>query len=219
MADARRALWLESDRVLVVADLHLGYAWAHRHAGQLMPLSMREDTTDRLVELQRDYGPKETVLLGDIVHRTVPVPALEAALQDLVKRVSATSKLTFVRGNHDQQLEHLTARCFKDLKLETEARFGHNLLIHGDQVVTTTKVERIIMGHEHPAVWLDDGVATGMKCPCFLVSPRVVILPAFSRWAAGMEVGRHRFLSPLARATRFTMAAAILGDKLLPVRL
>ena len=41
--DHRRAVYLEAERILCVADLHLGYAWAHRFSGQLMPLRGEED--------------------------------------------------------------------------------------------------------------------------------------------------------------------------------
>ncbi|MCC6233574.1 MAG: hypothetical protein IT580_13070, partial [Verrucomicrobiales bacterium] len=31
--DARRAVWLEGHRALLVADVHLGYVWAERQRG------------------------------------------------------------------------------------------------------------------------------------------------------------------------------------------
>ena len=78
--DARRALWIPEARLLAVADLHLGYAWAHRHAGQLMPITARDTTAERLRALVEDYKPQRLVLLGDIVHRAVPVKPVKEAL-------------------------------------------------------------------------------------------------------------------------------------------
>jgi uncharacterized protein len=219
VADVRRALWLEEERTLVVADLHLGYAWAHRHGGQLLPLSVEEDTADRLAELQRDYRPREIILLGDVVHRTVPVPALESILRDVIQRLSLDSAVTVVRGNHDGQLDQLLVKVGSLVKVIAESRIGKYLLIHGDQPAELQQQEFVIMGHEHPAFWLDDGVASGAKCPCFLMSENVLVLPAFSRWAAGTEVGRQEFLSALARSTKFTTAVALVADRLLPVPL
>ncbi|RYY91444.1 MAG: hypothetical protein EOO11_22700, partial [Chitinophagaceae bacterium] len=71
--DVRRAVWLPETGTLAVSDLHLGYVWAHRHSGQMLPVSMAEETVPRLLELVTAYKPKELVLLGDIVHRAVPV--------------------------------------------------------------------------------------------------------------------------------------------------
>src|SRR5690242_15053507 len=57
--DARRALWYAPARTLVVADLHLGYAWAQRKAGLLLPLSPGDDTVDRLEALLDCYRPEQ----------------------------------------------------------------------------------------------------------------------------------------------------------------
>src|SRR3954449_13283731 len=107
VADARRALWLERERVLAVADLHLGYAWAHRANGQLMPISAANDTLPRLLELQRDYGPTEIIVVGDIVHRPVPAEALCEELQELISEFGGKVRLSFITGNHDRHLEKM----------------------------------------------------------------------------------------------------------------
>jgi metallophosphoesterase superfamily enzyme len=75
------------------------------------------------------------------------------------------------------------------------------------------------MGHEHPAINLRDGIATSVKCPCFLAGPRVLILPAFSQWSAGSNVRTASFLSAHARAATFTQAYAILAGRILPIPL
>jgi metallophosphoesterase superfamily enzyme len=75
------------------------------------------------------------------------------------------------------------------------------------------------MGHEHPAITIGDGVTTSQKCPCFLVSESVIILPAFSSWAAGTNIHAYEFMSETARAAKFTQAIAICGEKLLPISL
>jgi metallophosphoesterase superfamily enzyme len=77
----------------------------------------------------------------------------------------------------------------------------------------------ILMGHEHPAVRLGDGVASSTRCPCFLVGSRLLILPAFSNWAQGTVTSHYGLMSPLARNERFTRAVAILDDRLLSVPL
>src|SRR5688572_9140568 len=107
--DARRALWLSDSRVLAVADLHLGYAWAHRHGGQLMPLSMPDDTCERLVALQESYKPEHVVLLGDIVHRAVPVAPIRKELKRLLESFPAGTEVSLVSGNHDRNLGHFLA--------------------------------------------------------------------------------------------------------------
>src|SRR5687767_1946851 len=105
--DARRALWLPGPRTLAVADLHLGYAWAHRQSGQLMPISVPDDTQARLMALQKEYEPAEVVLLGDIVHRAVPIAPIRVQLTDVLGCFPSRTKVTLVAGNHDRHLERL----------------------------------------------------------------------------------------------------------------
>src|SRR6476660_846006 len=71
--DYRRAIFLEEHSVLAVADLHLGYAWAHRFHGQMLPLGGGDRLLERLTELCGYYKPRQFAFLGDIVHQAVPV--------------------------------------------------------------------------------------------------------------------------------------------------
>lgn len=222
--DARRAVYLAESATLAVADLHLGYAWAHRHGGQLLPLQLRDESTARLLALAGDYAPREIVLLGDIVHRAVPVPELRAEVRDLCAALSARAPLRLLAGNHDARLAE-----FAGCEVLTRWTAGPHLLLHGDERAADAAAShlqaaaerggRIIFGHEHPAITLSDRVATRAKCPCFLAAPNALVLPAFSPWAAGTEVRDRQFLSAYSHAAEFSHAIAILAGKLLPVPL
>jgi putative SbcD/Mre11-related phosphoesterase len=206
----------------VVADLHLGYAWAHRHAGQLLPIAAPEDTIDRLAAIAEEYRPSQIVLLGDIVHRAVPVPALRAQLDELSERLGGV-RVRWVAGNHDRDLGSMVP----GILLEREIPVGPHLLTHGAEgngaaashCLARVRNGLLIMGHEHPAIRVHDRVTTSVKCPCFLAGPRVLILPAFSPWSAGSNVRASQFLSAFAQNARFTHAYAILAGRILPVSL
>ena len=217
--DSRRAAWFPQERVLAIADLHLGYAWAHRLSGNLMPLPPPTETRERIATLQRDYQPREMVVLGDIVHRAVALPALETEMRDLAGLLDGGTRLILVAGNHDLGLSRLMAEWNLPVELTRFHKAGRYLFIHGDEPAPPLNGACCaIMGHEHPAISLGDGVTTSAKFPCFLVSERVLILPAFSLWAAGTNVRSYPFMSPLAQSAGFQEAIAIIGDKLLPVR-
>ena len=227
VVDARRAAWFPSERVLAVADLHLGYAWAHRLSGQLMPITPANDTLARLQELQRDYEPREIVVLGDIVHRAMALAVLEEEVCELLNGLSPRSQLTFLAGNHDRDLQKVLNQWSLPIQLASSRTVGGYLLVHGDAAVhpadesghskAGTRELRIVMGHEHPAISIGDGVTTSEKCPCFLVSDRVIILPAFSCWAAGTNIRAYPFMSTIAQQAKFRSAVAIVGEKLLRV--
>lgn len=226
--DARRAVFLPASRTLAVADLHLGYAWAKRTRGALLPV-VDDDSADRLTELQRTYQPRRLVVLGDIVQEALALPALEKLLRDFYERLGSASELIFCLGNHDRHLERLVRDWQLPVTCQHQFAIDGHELLHGDQLPRLTeevpfaleaspRVSRLI-GHEHPAFTLGDGLASRAKCPAFLVADGLLVLPAFSSWAAGCEFGRQPFLGPLARAAKFHTAFACVGPRLLRVPL
>src|SRR4051812_23136509 len=98
--DHRRALFLEEQRTLAVADLHLGYAWAHRFNGQMLPLQPRDGILERLNDLCSYYQPHAIALLGDIVHQAVPVKEIADELTELLQSLSARCSVQLILGNH-----------------------------------------------------------------------------------------------------------------------
>src|SRR5581483_3002490 len=220
LLDARRAIFLRETGTLAVADLHLGYAWAHRHGGQLLPVSAHEDSLPRLVELIDDYHPSELVLLGDIVHRAVSVDALKAELCATINALNERIQFVLLAGNHDRRLRRLLDECGLSVPLAIEHSAGTHLLTHGDAISRRAAINArgglVIIGHEHPAITISDRVTTTAKCPCFLVSDEAIVLPAFSRWASGTDVRNYPRMSPWLAGIDFKNAVAIVGEKLLP---
>lgn len=208
--DTRRALFLERESILCLADVHFGYEWAHRHAGQLLPVPP-DETAARIEKLCAAYGANRLALLGDIIHRDVPGTQARAAFRDFLSRISACSNVVLIVGNHDKGLERLLSG---EVPIHDFLCAGEYLLVHGDSLVEHSGARVVISGHEHPAVGLGDGVR-GARFPCFLIGEHNLVLPAFSNWAAGCDIRSGQFMSPLARNATFTHAVAIMGDKLL----
>jgi putative SbcD/Mre11-related phosphoesterase len=217
--DARRAVWLEEERILAIADPHLGYAWAHRASGQLMPLGV-DDASKRLQALLKSYQPRQVVVLGDIVHRAVAQKDFEQELHSFLELFKNTTELVLLAGNHDRNLKKVLDRITSGRVLQDSLRSGPFCFLHGDVSHASAEgCSRVFMGHEHPAIYLGDGVSTREKFPCFLVSDKIIVLPAFSRWAAGSPIGSGPLLSPITKTARFNLAVAILENRLLPVPL
>ena len=225
--DARRAVFLPEFSVLAVADLHLGYSWAQRSRGLLLPVETPDSTPSRLTDLVRDHAPQTVVLLGDLVQRAIALPALRTALEDLCRSLAGT-QIVLCLGNHDLRFEQLASDWHVPITITPELRLGRWRLCHGDDppakagtppMILESEPPLTVIGHEHPAVELNDGLATRVRVPCFLVSDNLVILPAFSDWAAGSVVGRHSFLGKAAQSARFHTAYACLGPRLLPLPL
>jgi metallophosphoesterase superfamily enzyme len=195
--DSRLAVWLAADRVLVMADLHWGYAASHRAQGNLLPSWGDEEIARRLHALIAAYQPAELIWLGDIVHTAAGGPAAEAFIS------KSPVPITLVAGNHDRRWQ--PAR-------ERHLRRGRLFFHHGDREETVPAGCLEVIGHHHPAVGWDDGAGGRLKLPALVASPRRLVLPAFSPWAAGAPwsdpladdetlwaIGRGRIL-PLGRA-------------------
>lgn len=194
--DARRAVYLEKEATLAIADPHLGYAWAQRAAGNLVPLGAGDEWAAALTGLIDEYAPRRVVVLGDFVHRAVRVEAIETEVCRFIEVVETRAELVLVGGNHDRGLDRLLERCGKAVEVRECLRCEDHLLIHGHEAADGKM--RVLMGHEHPVLTLGDPAGGSVRCPCFLVGERVTVLPAMSRWAAGCNVRSGRFLSEMA---------------------
>lgn len=226
VADSQRALWVESVQTLVVADVHLGHLWVERQRGSLLPI-VPDDTLDRLLLLRREYSPQAWIFLGDTVHAPARLTVLEDELHRVIETLRGNDDTTmhFVLGNHDQHLGEMLSRLGLRAHCVPEHLAGGLVFIHGDSHTWPALAPwippggRVIHGHQHPALLFDDGVTTTVKAPCFLVSPRRLVLPAFSRWAAHVPWDSYPPLSPLTADDPPQVAVAILGDRLLPLLL
>jgi metallophosphoesterase superfamily enzyme len=69
------------------------------------------------------------------------------------------------------------------------------------------------MGHEHPAVKLRDELGAVVSVPAFLFTDRLLVLPAFSPLALGVDVSSYPYLSPIMNRTEIDDARVIGVDE------
>ena len=173
--DTRRALFLDEPQALIVADIHWGYAVAHRAAGNLLPMWGDDEIARGLSGLIEHYRPREFIWLGDSLHTLDGRRAAEEFIRSHAERVS----ITILGGNHDRKWTRVSA---------TEHSLGCFYLRHGDDLRSEPPTDCVeIVGHHHPALSMRDGAGGRVRIPALVASPRRLILPAFSPWAAGVE--------------------------------
>ncbi len=168
--DSRLALWLAAERLLVVADLHWGYAASHRARGNLLPCWGDDQIEQRLLALLADYRPAEMLWLGDVVHAAEGAASAESFLR------SSPVPIAAIAGNHDRRWPGARERF---------VRRGRFFFHHGDASPAVPDDCIEVIGHLHPAIAWGDGAGSRLKLPGLIVQPRRLILPAFSPWAAG----------------------------------
>jgi putative SbcD/Mre11-related phosphoesterase len=228
-ADSRRAIWLDALKTLVISDTHFGQAWVDRARGHLSPLADGEMGLRRLRCLFQDYQPSRLVITGDVVHASARLKVLEETLRELDQLCGQSGvELHLILGNHDRGLDQLVVRLGLNAHLERSLTLGRFRFVHGDVELSaldgTPSTELslsnndeplVLFGHEHPCILLRGAGARSARCPCFLIGPGKILLPAFSDRAAGCEISKGRFLGPIAQTSRFVAALLCIGPRLL----
>ena len=172
-----RALFLERERLLVVADIHWGYAHSHRRAGNLLPLWGNEGQARRLHRLVAHYRPARMLWLGDSLHTPDAAEIAEEFLEEV-----APLETVVLAGNHDRAWKRTNAR---------EYLLGDCLFHHGDRTRELAPGMTEVIGHLHPAIAWSDGAGLRLKMPALVQGPRRIILPSFSDWSSGAVWNRR----------------------------
>jgi len=212
-------LWLvdtglyHADRgALALADLHLGYEEALRAGGAFVPnahfdeLRARLTRTLELLGATPDAPLPELILNGDLRQAFGPfnrgerreLKAFFALVEPLCDRI------VVVEGNHDPALDFLGQR-HPNVSIRREHRAHGWLYLHGDRLPELADGDqRIVIGHEHPALSLRDSV-TGRqeRYKAFLRGEyrqrALWVLPSCNALAKGTDLAREALLSPLLR--------------------
>ncbi|RLM59515.1 metallophosphoesterase [Halobellus sp. Atlit-31R] len=183
-----RSLFLPNADTLVLSDLHVGRSEASDVA---FPLGERRDLVERLEARVAETDPSTVVFAGDVLHRfgTVTDRSRETVSELASACRDAGSEVVFVRGNHDAMLDSIREDVRDAYVVGDEPR---TVVCHG-HAEPPLDAELYVVGHDHPAIEIE-----GQRRPCFLHAPAgyreadVLMLPAFSRLAAGVEINGAR---------------------------
>ena len=200
---AERALYWPRERMLCVADVHLGKAASFRAGGVPVPRGATATDLGRLSALLARTGAIRLVVLGDFLHaRSGRVPALDAAFEAWRGAHSATH-ITLVRGNHDAHAGDPPPAWGIEVVSEPHP-VAPFLLCH---MPAQPRTGYALCGHLHPGVRLSGSGFDTARLPCFVIGLRRALLPAFGR------------LTGLADAPRAPgeLVVAIAGTRLFPL--
>jgi metallophosphoesterase superfamily enzyme len=181
LTPARAAVHVPT-RTAVVADLHLGYDRVRRRGGEAVPARPLAAELAPLADLLARRGLRRLVIAGDLFEdgRCQREEVVEELLGWLGQ--ADVELAGVVPGNHDRGLgSSRLPVCPEGVVL------GGWRVVHGDGERPPGPV---VQGHEHPCLrW-----RPGVEGPCFLVGEGHLVLPAYSRDAAGGNVlGRARW--------------------------
>lgn len=206
----RTAFW-EARSTLLLADVHLGKGETLAAAGVPVPRGIADHDLARLGDAIRTTGARRVLILGDLLHAGIGiVPAMVEQVASW--RAGFDAEFVLVPGNHDRHVQRVAEQWGVSVTPPV-LHDGPFTFVH-DAAHTRNDASYVWSGHVHPLCRLAAG-GDSLTFPCFVVDERETILPAFSRFTAGICVavnpgarsfgvadGRVIDLTPPARTAR-----------------
>ena len=177
-----RAVWIPQQRLLLLADLHLGKAETFQAHGVPLPSDGDLGNLNRLLALANALKPEQVLVLGDLIHSRVGLTAelreKLAALPDLLG-----CPLGLIGGNHDR------GSWIAGLEARTSLASGVWWLSHEPEAPPDPHGLNLC-GHIHPVAVLGRG-PDRLRLPCFALDQHQqrLMLPAFGELTGGHPVG------------------------------
>lgn len=199
---------------VVVSDTHVGIEVVESRAGALMPRFQLEELLEEFERMQAETGAARLVIVGDIKHSFSGQSREEREeVERFIDRCAVLfDRVDLIQGNHDSGLEY-RAEDHTNVQVHASLLAEGILFVHGHRGLSEYEglapetAETVVIGHEHPAVALQDAVGVTEKVACFLYGigedgRRILVLPAFSHLASGSEVNElpvAELLSPVLK--------------------
>lgn len=212
-------LFLTKEKILVLADFHIGYERTLNKKGIFVPMFQFKDTITRIESLLQKIEPKKIIILGDLKHEFGSISQSEwdqtLELLDLLKNYC--NDIVLLKGNHDKVLFPIAAK--KNLEIKDHFFINDFYVCHGNKIPTDLefyKANTLIIGHEHPAITLrDSGREETFKC--FLngsyKDKQLIVLPSFNLVTEGTNILKEELLSPFLKQDLNDFEVYIVGKK------
>jgi uncharacterized protein len=183
--DMSGALFLPSEKLLLVADLHLEQGASLARRGLHVPPYDTAVTLAMLEQVIANTAATRLVLLGDSFHDAVAHDQVITADAERLRAMTGRVDTIWISGNHDPQAHDvLGGRCVDEMTL------GGVTLRHIPAHLRDDELE--IAGHLHPGAAIEQR-GTRVRTKCFVADHRRIILPAFGSYTGAVNVRAPAF--------------------------
>lgn len=190
------SLYNARENTIIVADLHLGYEGVLRSQGVMIPNYQKKIIKERLEKMIKKYEPDTIIVNGDFKHEFGKNLRQEwREVGEMLEFLLQKSKVILIKGNHDNFLKTIASKFNVPVKMQMDMK--GIIIAHGHVAV---KGKKMILAHEHPSIHIRDKVGASLRLPCYMVSPSIIVMPAFSPLATGTDVpsaDADEYLSPI----------------------
>ncbi len=219
-------LYLAREKILVLADLHIGIEDSLVKQGVLIPKFHFKDLVKRVESIldtlkKQKKEVKIIVLNGDLKHEFGRISDEEwrntLKMIDFLGR--KCEKIVLVRGNHDTILGPIADKrkvLFVDTFID-----GDKIICHGDKIPEMVSgVKTVIIGHEHPAVSIYEDLRKE-TFKAFLSGgwnrKKLIVQPSMNPLMEGTDVKSGKVLSPFLKGKKMDLFDVwLVADKVYP---
>jgi len=198
IADLSGAFFWESERLLIVSDLHLEKGSSYATRGVLLPPYDTVATLARLAAVIARHDPRSVIALGDSFHDRKAHERLAPADRQAVAALQARRDWIWIAGNHDPALPRDIGGV-----VASEVAVGGIVFRH-----EPTGAAGEIAGHLHPKARVTTRGRT-MERRCFASDGMRAVMPAFGAYTGGLSI-RDAAFQKIFRTPGFM--AHVLGD-------
>lgn len=181
-----RGLYWPTEKTLFISDTHFGKAATFRAFGVRVPEGAMVDDLARLTRVIARKAAERLIVLGDLLHASAgrSSPALDA----VAKWRAAHPQLAIwlVRGNHDRRAGDPPPAW--GITVHDPDYVLAPFTLHHEPIYPS-RGSYTLAGHLHPAVRLTGVGRQALKAPCFWLTKKLGVLPAFASFA-GLEIIR-----------------------------
>ena len=169
----QKAVFWGRERILFLADVHLGKVNHFRRSGIPVPPKANERNLELIIDLVNLTKPDRVICLGDLFHSHYN-PEWEV-FGELVKHFVKIS-FELVLGNHDIMSEQQYVR--KGIVVHHTLRIAPFIFTHHPLEETDAEFYNL-SGHLHPGVNMRGKARQSVTLPCFYFGENRGLLPAF----------------------------------------
>jgi putative SbcD/Mre11-related phosphoesterase len=223
------ALFIESKKILVIADLHIGIESQLREQG-LNTSSKTQNMIDRLKKICKKFKPLEIILLGDVKHN-IPSSTIQERrdVKNFLNSFKDYGTVHIVPGNHDGNIGKVTPdeiiiHPSDGFKIENIG-FAHGHRWPNDDIM---KCDQLIISHTHPTIMFLDRMDHKTFEPCWIKGnivkekliekyPKakcssVLVIPSFNPLCGGIAANQDGIAGPLGKFVDIENAEVYLID-------
>jgi DNA ligase-associated metallophosphoesterase len=182
--DPSRVLIWPRQKLLIVADIHLGKAQTFLKNGLWLPPEAHISDLSQLTAVTEKHDIQHVLFLGDFIHSKEGVT--DDIIDDFLNwKKTFRGDVSVIIGNHDRPVVSKWPKAWDFINLIEIIRIEDFIFQH-EPPLNVQKNEFVWCGHIHPKIKITRG-ADALNLPAFVIESQVGYLPAFSSLAAGMH--------------------------------